>query len=172
MTIANRYLLDTGETVGQAVRAMHAEGKTIEQAARIIGYRTSSDLRKHLRHRAIDCPWDKKHDGRGKPPIVVTDSAMEYYAKARACGMSATEAARHVGFTPQQLQSAIYGRRPDLRTLEPIRIKSSYRWTDSTGKRCCRKRTFATLIEPGETRADACARLQIKRKEWLAQQRR
>ena len=115
MTISQTYHADAGETVGQAVKRMHADGFSIERASRIIGYCTSSDLRKYLARRGLECPWPKKHGGRGHPPIKIPESAIEQYVALRLKGMRSREAGKIVGFTQSQMQSAIYSRRPDLR---------------------------------------------------------
>jgi AraC-like DNA-binding protein len=115
MTIADEYYADAGETVGQAVKRLHADGFSIERASRLIGYATSSDLRKWLDRRGLECPWPKSHAGRGHPPIKIDEKALEQYVELRLAGRTATEASAAVGHTPTQMQSAIYSRRPDLR---------------------------------------------------------
>lgn len=116
MTIADTYYADTGETVGQAVKRLHAGGYRIEAAARFIGY-TSTDLRLYLERRAIPCPWPKLPIAsvRGRPPIKITDEALERYAALRAEGVRASEAAKAVGHPPENVYSAIKRRRPDLK---------------------------------------------------------
>jgi len=116
MTIADDYYADAGETVGQACVRMHAAGFGIERAALLIGYATSSDLRKHLARRGLECPWPRNtyQDRRGRPPIRITDAAMERYVAMRQSGVLAKAAAADVGFSSCQIVKAIQQRRPDL----------------------------------------------------------
>lgn len=115
-TIAEQYFIDTTETVAEACKSMHANGISIERASQIIGYASSSDMRKYLRRRNLVCPWpttqsDKR---RGKPPYKIKDAAMEKYVELRTAGVTAKEAAKKVGHDPDQLRVAIHTRRKDL----------------------------------------------------------
>ncbi len=116
MTIAEDYFADAGETVGQAVKRMHADGFSIERASQMIGYCTSSDLRKYLARRGLECPWPKNtyRGRRGHPPIKITDAVMERYVAMRHSGVFAKDAAADVGFNADQIRKAIQQRRPDL----------------------------------------------------------
>ncbi|MBU0792295.1 MAG: hypothetical protein KKC55_17810 [Gammaproteobacteria bacterium] len=116
-TIADLYFADTGETVGKACKSMHAGGISIERASQIIGYKTSSDLRKYLARRGIECPWPKKRAGSpgGHPPIRITDNMMERYVDLRRAGVLADIAAREAGHSRDSIRQAIRARRPDLK---------------------------------------------------------
>lgn len=64
------YLRDTGENFSQAAHRMAAEGLLATEAARIIGYRDASGLRRALESRGIEVTF-KKHASKVKPPRVV-----------------------------------------------------------------------------------------------------
>lgn len=115
MTIATTYLEDAGETVGQACERLAAAGVPMNAAATQIGYYSSSDLRKYLERRGLNCPWPKDlQRRRGHPPARVTGAQAEHYATQRAQGVPPLQAAEGTGHTPAQIRNAIK-RRPDLR---------------------------------------------------------
>lgn len=116
MTIASDYYARTGESVIEACKRLHAEGIKVDRAAQLIGFCSSSDLRKWLSKRELPCPWPKNpHPNRGRPPIKITDAMMEQYAALRHSGVSAQEAAESVGKSPTHIRHAIYSRRPDIK---------------------------------------------------------
>lgn len=115
MSIATDYYEATGETVAQAVMDMHDRGLPIGRVAAIIGYRTSSDLRRYLAVRGVECPWPRTEKrGRGKPPIKITDAKMERFVELRKQGLPAKEAAATIGHPVRSIYNAIERRRPDL----------------------------------------------------------
>src|SRR5690606_9661843 len=115
MSIATDYYEATGETVIQAVMDMHERRFPIGRAAAIIGYRTSSDLRRYLEVRGVECPWPRTEKrGRGKPPVKITDAKMERYIELRKKGVPAELAAATVGHPVRSVYNAIEKRRPDL----------------------------------------------------------
>lgn len=116
MTIADDYFAETGETVGQAAKRLHAEGINVERASHMIGYSTSSDLRKYLRRRGMHCPWPLKPvPVQGKPPRKVTDEMIERYAELRLSGLPACDAIERAGVSRSTIHVALRRRRPDLR---------------------------------------------------------
>lgn len=126
MTIANEYLADTGETVGQAALRMYAAGISVEHAARSIGYATSSDLRKHLARRGLECPWppSRAFPHRGRPPVKITDKVLDRYCALRQAGNTSEDAAKRLGHSERSIYGALKSRRPDVRLP---RVKSRRR---------------------------------------------
>lgn len=130
MTIASDYYARTGESVIEACKRLHTEGIKVDRASQLIGFCSSSDLRKWLSKRDLPCPWPKKpHPNRGRPPIKITDAMMEQYAALRHSGVPAPEAAKAVGKSPTHIRHAIYARRPDIKL--PIGKQAGEPWSRS-----------------------------------------
>jgi len=116
MTISDDYFADTGETVGKAAIRMHALGISIEQAAHQIGYATSSDLRKWLARRGLECPWppSRAFPHRGRPQVKITDKVLDDYCALRLGGAMASEACSILGHSERSIYSALKNRRPGV----------------------------------------------------------
>lgn len=117
MTISDDYFADTGETVGKAAIRLHALGISIEQAAHQIGYATSSDLRKWLARRGLECPWppSRAFPHRGRPQIKITDKVLDDYCALRLGGAMSSEACSILGHSERSIYSALKNRRPGVR---------------------------------------------------------
>lgn len=117
MTISDDYFADSGETVGKAAIRMHALGISIEQAAHQIGYATSSDLRKWLARRGLECPWppSRAFPHRGRPQIKITDKVLDDYCALRLGGAMASEACEILGHSERSIYSALKNLRPGVR---------------------------------------------------------
>lgn len=61
---ATAYLRDTGETMGQALQRMAAEGRSWGYAARVIGYNEGHALKRVAVARGIKVQMNEKHTGR------------------------------------------------------------------------------------------------------------
>lgn len=116
MTIAEEYFEATGETVGAACLRLYAAGVKVNAASNRIGYSSSSDLRKYLERRGIQCPWPKigEDKPRGRPPYKLTDDKLEAFAALLKSGMTKTQAAKVVGHQKDHLVKSLKKRRPDL----------------------------------------------------------
>lgn len=126
MTISDDYFEDTGETVGKAAIRLHALGISIEQAAHQIGYATSSDLRKWLDRRGLECPWppSRAFPHRGRPQIKITDKVLDDYCALRLGGAMSSEACSILGHSERSIYSALKNRRPGVRLPVARRTKS------------------------------------------------
>ena len=112
MTIASAHYARTGKTVAETCRELHAQGKGIEYASTIIGYRTSTDMRKWFARRRAECPWplDLRASAIRHP---IPDETLSLFIELRRA-MPAEQAAAIVGHPNDSLRSAVLRRRPDL----------------------------------------------------------
>lgn len=100
MNIAQRYFLETGETVGAAVSRL-SRLVSVEVAAHRIGYYDATRLRKYMSSRGIPDPWPlAKPRGRNNP--IPDDVAKEFAKRWRETG-SPKKAAEGLGFNSTSL---------------------------------------------------------------------
>ena len=101
MKIADQYLHDTGETVGQAVARLHKH-MTAEKAGQYIGFSGSTELRRYLKRRGIPDPWPlTKVHGRAKP---ITPEILSEFLRRTGDGESTKEVAKDLGFKPHSFR--------------------------------------------------------------------
>ena len=103
MTIADDYLRDTGETVGQAVARLHKH-MGVEQAAQFIGYSTSTDLRKYLNRRGIEDPWPLGRKPNHSP--INPDEVLRWAELRHRKRMSSRQAAAVIGRHRSSIEAA------------------------------------------------------------------